>query len=125
MLAGLQPKLLLARFGGNWYLPHGRAHSTHILKPRLPGRPDGLAREQYDHALAAQLGLAHYHTELAGNGARQYLVIERYDRAVDGEMVTLIGRRCRPHGGRPGQGVAGWLRPSRRSSTRPQHPRPP
>ena len=90
MLAGLQPKLLLARFGGDWYLPHGRAHSTHILKPRLPGRPDGLAREHYGHALAAELGLAHYGTELVGTGARQYLVIERYDRAVDGQTVTLI-----------------------------------
>jgi serine/threonine-protein kinase HipA len=76
MLAGLQPKLLLARFGGNWYLPRGRAHSTHILKPRLPGRRDGLAREYYGHALAAELGLAHYRTELVGTGARQYLVID-------------------------------------------------
>jgi serine/threonine-protein kinase HipA len=90
MLAGLQPKLLLARFGSDWYLPHGRAHSTHILKPRLPGRPDGLAREYYGHALAAELGLVHYGTELVGKGARQYLVIERYDRAVDGQTVTLI-----------------------------------
>ena len=90
MLAGYQPKLLLARLDGGWYLPRGRAHSTHILKPRLPGRPDGLAREHYGHALAAELGLAHYRTELVGKGARQYLVIERYDRAVDGETVTLI-----------------------------------
>ena len=90
MLAGYQPKLLLARLDGSWYLPRGRAHSTHILKPRLPGRPDGLAREYYGHALAAELGLAHYRTELVGNGARQYLVIERYDRAVDGETVALI-----------------------------------
>jgi serine/threonine-protein kinase HipA len=90
MLAGLQPKLLLARFDGNWYLPHGRAHSTHILKPRLPARPDGLAREYYGHALAAELGLARYRTELVGTGARQYLVIERYDRAVAGQTVTLI-----------------------------------
>jgi serine/threonine-protein kinase HipA len=90
MLAGLQPKLLLARFDGNWYLPHGRAHSTHILKPRLPGRPDGLAREYYGHALATELGLARYSTELVGGGARQYLVIERYDRSVEGETVTLI-----------------------------------
>jgi serine/threonine-protein kinase HipA len=90
MLAGYQPKLLLARLGDQWYLPWGRAHSTHILKPRLPGRPDGLAREHYGHALAAELGLAHYSTELVGNGARQYLVIERYDRAVHGETVTLI-----------------------------------
>jgi serine/threonine-protein kinase HipA len=90
MLAGLQPKLLLAQFGDQWYLPHGGAHSTHILKPRLSARPDGLAREHYGHAMAAELGLAHYHTELVGNGARQYLVIERYDRAVHGETVTLI-----------------------------------
>jgi serine/threonine-protein kinase HipA len=90
MLAGYQPKLLLARFGSQWYLPRGRAHSTHILKPRLSARPDGLAREHYGHALAAELGLARYRTELVGNGARQYLVIERYDRAVDGETVALI-----------------------------------
>ena len=90
MLAGYQPKLLLARFGGQWYLPRGRAHSTHILKPRLAGRRDGLAREYYGHALAADLGLARYRTELVGNGARQYLAIERYDRAVRGEAVTLI-----------------------------------
>jgi serine/threonine-protein kinase HipA len=90
MLAGYQPKLLLARFGDQWYLPRGRAHSTHILKPRLSGRSDGLAREYYGHALAAELGLAHYRTELVGNGARQYLVIERYDRVVDGETVALI-----------------------------------
>ena len=90
MLAGYQPKLLLARFGDSWDLPRGRAHSTHILKPRLPRRPDGLAREHYGHALAAGLGLAHYRTDLVGNGARQYLVIERYDRTVDGETVSLI-----------------------------------
>ncbi len=68
----------------------GRAHSTHILKPRLPARRDGLAREYYGHALAAELGLARYSTELVGSGARQYLVIERYDRVVDGRTVTLI-----------------------------------
>jgi len=90
MLAGYQPKLLLARFGDQWYLPRGRAHSTHILKPRLSGRPDGLAREHYGHRLAAELGLASYRTELVGRGDRQYLVIERYDRVVDGEEVTLI-----------------------------------
>ena len=77
------PKLLLARLDGLWYLPRGRAHSTHILKPRLAGRPDGLAREHYGHALAVELGLAHYRTELVGNGARQHLLIESYDRAVN------------------------------------------
>jgi hypothetical protein len=65
-------------------------HSTHILIRRLPARPDGLAREHYGHALAAKLGLARYPTQLVGNGACQYLVIKRCDRAVDGETVTLI-----------------------------------
>jgi serine/threonine-protein kinase HipA len=55
----------------------------------LPGRPDGLAREYYGHALASELGLAHYRTELVGSGIRQYLVIERYDRVVHGETVML------------------------------------
>lgn len=90
MLAGLQPKLLLARFDDQWYLPRGRAHSTHILKPRLSSRPDGLAREHYGHALASELGLANYRTDLVGGGPRQYLVIERYDRVVQGETITLI-----------------------------------
>jgi hypothetical protein len=40
MLAGYQPKLLLARFGDQWHVPRGRAHSTHILKPRLLGDND-------------------------------------------------------------------------------------
>jgi serine/threonine-protein kinase HipA len=88
MLAGFQPKLLLARFDGQWYLPRGGAHSTHILKPRVAGRPDGLAREHYGHALAVRLGLAGYQTELAGGGARQYLVIERFDRRVTGEQTV-------------------------------------
>ena len=79
MLAGYQPKLLLARFDNQWYRPRGRAHSTHILKPRLAGRPEGLAREHYGHALAAELGLARHRRDLVGNGTRQYLVIERHD----------------------------------------------
>ena len=63
--------IVLARFECQWYLPRGRAHFTHILQPGLEGRPDGLAREHYGHAHAAELGLARYRTELVGNGARR------------------------------------------------------
>src|SRR5665213_2550850 len=38
-LPGFQPKVLVARFDGEWMYPHGRAHSTHILKPQVPARP--------------------------------------------------------------------------------------
>jgi hypothetical protein len=34
MLAGYQPKLLLALLGGQWCLSRGRTHPTHVLKPR-------------------------------------------------------------------------------------------
>lgn len=33
-LPGYQPKVLVARFDGQWVYPHGRAHSTHILSLR-------------------------------------------------------------------------------------------
>ena len=42
MLAGFQPKLLVARFDDTWLEPHGRAHSIHILKPQLQSRPEAI-----------------------------------------------------------------------------------
>jgi serine/threonine-protein kinase HipA len=96
MLAGYQPKLLLARFDGQWYLPRGRAHSTHILKPRLEGRPDGLAREHYGHALAAELGFARYRTELVGSGARQYWSSSATTGLWTGRLSPLSTKRTPP-----------------------------
>jgi len=90
MLPGFQPKLLLARFEGGWFEPHGRAHSTHILKPELSNRPEAIHNEYYSHLLARHMNLASFHSEMVAIGATRFLSIERYDRRVDGDQVSLI-----------------------------------
>jgi serine/threonine-protein kinase HipA len=82
-LPGYQPKVLVARFDGQWMNPHGRAHSTHILKPQVPARPSRVFDEHYSHQLAAQLDLATYESQIRRAGPMTYLAIERYDRRVD------------------------------------------
>jgi serine/threonine-protein kinase HipA len=90
MLPGFQPKLLLARFDGEWFEPHGRAHSTHILKPELSKRPESIHNEYYSHLLARHMNLASFQSEMITIGATRFLSIERYDRRIDGDQVSLI-----------------------------------
>ena len=90
MLPGFQPKLLLARFEGQWFEPHGRAHSTHILKPELSNRPEAIHNEYYSLLLARHMNLASFQSEMLTIGTTRFLSIERYDRRVDGDQVTLI-----------------------------------
>jgi serine/threonine-protein kinase HipA len=90
MLPGFQPKLLLAWFEGEWFEPHGRAHSTHILKPELSNRPDAIHNEYYSHLLARHMGLASFDSELVSIGKTRVLSIERYDRAISGTTVAPI-----------------------------------
>jgi serine/threonine-protein kinase HipA len=49
MIPGFQPKILLANFGAGWLQPHGRAHSTHIVKPQVPSRPHAITDEYFSH----------------------------------------------------------------------------
>ncbi|MDR1513040.1 MAG: HipA domain-containing protein [Propionibacteriaceae bacterium] len=90
MVPGFQPKLLLARLNGRWREPRGRAHSTHILKPRLDSRPQAVHNELYSLTLAARLGLAGGGAEISRFGDQTALVLPRFDRTVDGEHVGLI-----------------------------------
>ncbi|MDT5025095.1 MAG: serine/threonine-protein kinase HipA [Micromonosporaceae bacterium] len=88
-LPGYQPKVLVAQFDGQWVYPHGRAHSTHILKPQVPSRPSRIFDEHYSHLLTRRIGLSSYGTEIRKAGRMTYLAIERFDRAVDGGHVRL------------------------------------
>jgi serine/threonine-protein kinase HipA len=88
-LPGYQPKVLVAGFGDGWVFPHGRAHSTHILKPQVPSRPTRIFDEHYSHLLTRRLGLSRYGSEIRKAGPMTYLAIERFDRVVDGERVRL------------------------------------
>ncbi|GAA1211052.1 type II toxin-antitoxin system HipA family toxin [Rhodoglobus aureus] len=90
MLPGFQPKLLLARFGSQWHEPHGRAHSTHILKPQLKSRPHQIYNEHYSHQLARAMGLSQFGSEIMNAGQSKFLSIKRFDRLVDGTAVSLV-----------------------------------
>lgn len=88
-LPGYQPKVLLAQFDGQWFYPHGRAHSTHILKPQVPSRPNRIVDEHYSHLLTQHLGLSNYRSEIRKAERITYLAIERFDRLIDGDTVRL------------------------------------
>jgi serine/threonine-protein kinase HipA len=88
-LPGYQPKVLVAQFEGQWAYPHGRAHSTHILKPQVPSRPSRIFDEHYSHLLAGHIGLSNYGSEVRRAGRMTYLAIERFDRAMEGGQVRL------------------------------------
>lgn len=92
MIQGFQPKVLLARFadGGPWMQPHGRAHSTHIVKPQLATRPAAIHDEFYSHELTRHMGLSHFRSELGTAGRTRFLAIERFDRHVVDEQVELV-----------------------------------
>lgn len=88
-LPGFQPKVLVALVDGQWAYPHGRAHSTHILKPQVPARPYRIFDEHYSHLLTRSIGLSSYASEIRKAGQMTYLAIERFDR-------TTAGGRARP-----------------------------
>lgn len=88
-LPGYQPKVLVASFGGEWVYPHGRAHSTHILKPQVPSRPHRIYDEHYSHLLTQHMGLSRYESRIRTAGRLTYLSIERFDRTINGEEVRL------------------------------------
>ena len=86
-LPGYQPKVLVALIDGRWVSPRGRAHSTHILKPQVPGRPSRIFDEHYSHLLAQRMGLSSYSSDIRTAGSATYLAIERFDRhVVEGDV---------------------------------------
>jgi serine/threonine-protein kinase HipA len=88
-LPGYQPKVLVAEVEGRWVFPHGRAHSTFILKPQVPARPTRLFDEHFSHILTRHLGLSRYRSEIHAAGRTIYLAIERFDRVLNGGKVLL------------------------------------
>ena len=90
-LPGFQPKVLACRAAGGWAQPHGAAHSTHILKPAVPGRSSRLVDEHYGHLLAQAAGLSGFASELLVADDVDFLAIQRFDRLVlPGPAVALL-----------------------------------
>jgi serine/threonine-protein kinase HipA len=77
----------VAELEGQWAYPHGRAHSTYILKPQVPARPSRIFDEHYSHLLSRRIGLSQYCSTIGKAGRTTYLAIERFDRElVDGTV---------------------------------------
>lgn len=89
-LPGYQPKVLVVQIDGQWAYPHGRAHSTHILKPQVPARPCRLFDEHYSHLLSQRIGLSQYRSAIMRAGRTTYLAVERFDRQLVGGEVRLL-----------------------------------
>ncbi|WP_375386180.1 type II toxin-antitoxin system HipA family toxin [uncultured Microbacterium sp.] len=88
-LPGYQPKVLVIKADSGWAYPHGRAHSTYILKPQVPARPTRIFDEHYSHLLTRAIGLSSYASHIHTAGRTPYLAIERFDREVVEDHVRL------------------------------------
>ncbi len=82
-LAGAQDKIAVRYEDGKISIPLGNAPSTHILKPVIR-EYDGLVfNEAFCMALAHASGLRVADTIIRQTQDKDYLLIERYDRAID------------------------------------------
>ncbi len=93
-LAGVQGKLALTRLpDGRLGLPRAgsRAPTTHILKVPRAGAMESVAREHLAMGVMAQVQ-SHpvARTRIVGQGDLQGLLIERFDRRVEGNQVHRI-----------------------------------
>jgi serine/threonine-protein kinase HipA len=90
-LAGLQDKLLLVRLGdGSWGRPTGGRPSTHILKREDPRFPGMIEAEAQCLALARAVSLTTIETETLALGGFNCLIVSRFDRTEEGEVVRRI-----------------------------------
>ncbi len=103
-LAGAQPKLLLARFRGEWYEALDGAPSTHILKPAGVWEHSA-ENEALVMTLAGALGLTDRAVWVDHVAGRSVFVAERYDRVVRGRKVQRLHQEdmCQALGLRPAQ----------------------
>ena len=101
-LAGAQEKTALLRLDNQWHIPHGTTATTHILKPEIGPREDGIdlslsvENEHLCMALVAALGLPAAKTEIARFSDKKVLVIERFDRrwTRDNRLLRLPQEDC-------------------------------
>ncbi len=85
-LGGVQSKVLLSRRDDVWVWPGRGAVSTHIIKPDPHDSPVPhlLTGEDWALKVAAAAGLPAAESRLETFGARQAIIVTRYDRTRDG-----------------------------------------
>lgn len=91
-LAGAQAKIALAHDDDRgWSIPHGRAPTTHILKPAIAGLADHALNELLCVRAASKLGLSTEAAAIEHFDDQRAFVARRYDR------ITRDGRIRRIH----------------------------
>ncbi len=101
-LAGAQEKTALLYWKDEWHIPYGSTATTHILKPQIGLRGDGVdlslsvENEHLCMRLIAMLGMPVADTRMEMFGGRKTLVVERFDRlwAKDGRLLRLPQEDC-------------------------------
>ena len=88
-LGGAQAKCAVRFENGRWGLPFGDEATTHILKPGVAGLPDAAVVEHLCMETARLLGLDVARTSLMRFNGQRVLVVERYDRSINGAIRRL------------------------------------
>lgn len=88
-LAGVQTKLSVRQLDdGRFGIPINGTPSSHIVKPDSPGRLWGsVQNEAFCMTLADRVGLPAPKVTTGRAGARDYILIERYDRVREGALL--------------------------------------
>jgi serine/threonine-protein kinase HipA len=89
-LAGAQEKLPVALVDGSVAIPVNGASSTHILKPDNPRLIGSVQNEALCMVLAGRCGLRVAPVTTGMAGERSYLLVQRYDRAGEGDGVRRL-----------------------------------
>jgi serine/threonine-protein kinase HipA len=97
-LAGAQAKIALAHDEGRgWSIPHGRAPTTHIVKPAMAGLADHDLNELMCLRAAARIDLRAAHAELGHFDDERALIVRRFDRTANDDRATDDIRVRRVH----------------------------
>ncbi len=89
-LGGAQRKFSLMRGRDGWLEATGSEPSTHLFKPQVKGFHDGELVEYLIMRTAHRLGIPAAAVEIFDHGGEHSLVVERFDRRVEGERVVRL-----------------------------------
>lgn len=89
-LAGAQEKAAVIAIGNDIYLPRNKCPTTHLLKPEISQYPGSVQNEYMCMRLAKKIGLAVPEVSIRKVNDIIFLLIDRYDREVVGNLVRRV-----------------------------------
>ena len=89
-VAGVRPKIGLARADGRWHAAVDGHASTHILKPVAPDRAHLAHSEAWLMTIARSIGLTSHAVTVESIGGLPTVVVERFDRTIEGDRVHRV-----------------------------------